>query len=203
MRRACLATLIGLTLGPSAAQDPTDCARFSVKGLRLGITFEEARASGRDFTGVPGFVDPSGYTRYAWQAPDVLEKVEVLVDNTVDPPQVIGLMTTIPAAHALPKETVDSLVAQWGPPSSRQGQGAFTLYTWNDAHCDVTARVSAMNVPHDVSAWILLSTTSRREQYERKTREARRAAPEAAAAPGGPSDPAPSAPEPAEPPEED
>lgn len=157
---------------PVAAQDAPDCSVWTVEDLPLGITVEQAQASGRTFAEFKKYRDPLGYARYIWQAPDRPRKIELHVDVSGHPPRVIGVMTTVPTSEMAPREFLEKTIARWGDPLRRVGKGAFTLYTWANEECDVSVRLSVMNQPHDVGAWVALNSNSGRDEFARRKREA-------------------------------
>jgi hypothetical protein len=166
-----LATLLLCVALPAAAQEApeaVDCSAWSLEGITLGTTVQEASAGGRSFQEFKKYRDPLGYRRYVWQAPDRARKIELHVDTAVTPQRVIGVMTTVPTSEMPGKAFLAEVTERWGEPQRRVGKGAFTLYTFASDACDVAARVSVMNAPHEVGAWVALNSASARDELARR-----------------------------------
>jgi hypothetical protein len=144
---------------------------WELKGIRPGMSFEQARGD-RTFNEFIKFRDPLGYRRYIWQASDRLEKIDLHVDVASDPTKVIGVMTTIPTVMMPADEYLKQILERWGEPYDISKQGAFDLYTWTSAECDVDARATVMNQYHDVGVFVAVASISGRAELARRKQEA-------------------------------
>ena len=81
------------------------------------------------------------------------------------------------------KEFLTGLIEKWGEPLSVSKQGAFNLYAWSSAECDVDVRASVMNVEHQVGVFMAMGSISGRWDYVQRMRAAQGA--EASAQPEG------------------
>ncbi len=190
MTRLVLLAIAVCALAPAVAQDAPDCSVWSIDDLRPGMTFEEATASEIDFVESRESHDPPGYRHYTWQARDRPKRIELHVDVWVQPARVIGVMSTIPSAEIKRDAFLEKLIADWGQPRRKHGQGAFTLYTWANAECDVSARAAVMNQQHQVVGWVAINSNSARDEHARRKRESTAQAPAQAGAEGADANPA-------------
>jgi hypothetical protein len=165
---AALLLVVGFTL-PTWAEGEPDCSDWSIKGIRMGMTLEEATTV-HEFQEFTKYRDPTGYRRYVWQARDKPEKIEVHVDTRAQPPRVIGVTTTVPTSEMNPGEFKTGLVEKWGRPQDVSMQGAFNLYSWVNTDCDVAVRASIMNEYHDVGVFMALTSLSGRDELARRRR---------------------------------
>jgi hypothetical protein len=175
-----------LVLPAWAADEPEpDCSKWAVKGVRPGMTLGQAQSI-RTFNEFKKFRDAIGYRRYLWQAPDKPEKIELHVDTRVDPPEVMGVTTTIPSSDTDRKTFLSEAFGKWGRPQGVSKQGAFNLYSWVNVECDVAIRASVMNQQHDVGVFMALGSLSGRDEFARRMREQKEAEVAAGAASGDP-----------------
>jgi hypothetical protein len=165
-----LLALVAVAL-PVAAQDKPDCSVWELKGIRIGMSAEEA-TKGRDFEEFSRDWDAPDYTSYLWQARGRPEKIDLHVDTRADPTRVIGLGTTVPSADIPPKKYLAGLTERWGEPTNENWQGAFTQYSWRSQECDLDVRVSVMNVDHQVGVWMAMGSISGRAEWSRRKRAA-------------------------------
>lgn len=170
---------------PAFAEDAPDCSVWALKGIRPGMTLQEAQAGHPQWEKGTHVKDPPGYVRYKWQAKDRPEKIDLHVDMNVSPPRVIGFGTTVPNSMTPGKEFLAGLIEKWGEPLSVSNQGAFNLYAWSSAECDVDVRVSVMNVKHQVGVFVAMGSISGRWEYVQRQRAAKEAAGSARPEDGG------------------
>jgi hypothetical protein len=169
---AVLLFIIGVTL-PALAEDPPDCSAWTLKGIRPGMTLTEARAIRDQWEKGSHPKDPPGYARFEWRAKDRAEKIDLHADMRAVPPRVIGVGTTVPSSETNGKEYLAGLLEKWGKPVSVSKQGAFNLYTWTSAECDVDVRVSVMNVEHQIAVQMAMASISGRWEYVQRERATR------------------------------
>jgi hypothetical protein len=155
---------------PALAEDEPDCSVWALKGIRPGMTLKEAQAGRDKWEKGSHDQDPPGYARYEWQSRTRPEKIDLHVDMNTRPPRVIGVGTTVPNSVTPGKEFLAGLFEIWGKPRSVSKQGAFNLYTWRSAECDVAVRASVMNVEHQVGVWMAMASDSGRREYMRRVR---------------------------------
>jgi hypothetical protein len=160
---------------PALAEDAPDCSVWALKGIRPGMTLQEAQAGRNQWEKGSHVRDPPGYARYKWQAKTRLEKIDLHVDMNAKPPRVIGVGTTVPNSVTPGKEFLKGLFEKWGEPKNVSKQGAFNLYTWRSAECDVSVRASVMNVEHQVGVWMAMASDSGRGEYMRRMHAAKEA----------------------------
>lgn len=172
---AVLLTVVAVVL-PAFAEDAPDCSVWALKGIRPGMTLREAQAGHPQWQKGSHAKDPPGYVRYKWQARDRAEKIDLHVDVNVSPPRVIGVGATVPNSMTPGKEFLAGLIEKWGEPLNVSKQGAFNLYAWSSADCDVDVRVSVMNVEHQVGVFMAMGSISGRWEYAQRVRTAKKAA---------------------------
>jgi len=184
-----LLSILVVLAAPVVAQEAPDCAMWELKGIRPGMTLEEA-STHRVFNEFRKFRDQLGYSRFIWQASDRPEKIDLHVEIGDQSFHVVGVMTTIPSTEVPPRQYLARLLEKWGEPDKVTKQGAFSLYTWTDQACDVDARATVMNQHHEVGVFAAVASISGRAEVVRRKREANaRAEAEAEVAP--PTAPAP------------
>ena len=172
MSRLVIVLLVVCVLAPPAvAQEEVDCSEWNLKGLRPGMTFEAA-AEDRTYREILKHRDKHDYRRFAWQSENKLEKIDLHVDMRTEPPRIVGITTSVPRSETPPREFVAALVERWGPPATRKGQGAFTLYTWRNEECDAFVLVSARNEKNAaVGIESALRSIEAHEEYNRRLKE--------------------------------
>jgi hypothetical protein len=156
---------------PAVAEEQADCSEWKLKELRPGMTFEEA-ADEHTYRELLKFRDKNGYRRFVWRSEDKLEKIDLHVDMRGKPPRIVGITTSVPRSDKPPKEFLASLVERWGPPTTRKGQGAFTLYTWRNEDCDAFVLVSVRNERNAaVGIETALRSIEAHAEYNRRLKE--------------------------------
>jgi hypothetical protein len=173
---------------PAFAEETPDCSVWSVRGIRPGMTQQEAQAGHPQWEKGSHAKDPPGYIRFKWQARNRPEKIDLHVDTNASPPRVIGVGATVPNSVTPGKEFLAGLIEKWGEPISVSKQGAFNLYAWSSAECDVDVRVSVMNVEHQVGVFMAMGSISGRWEYVQRQRAAKEEAASAQPEGGGAAD---------------
>jgi hypothetical protein len=170
MIRLLVLTLLLLAAAPATIAE--ECERWTIAGVRPGMTLKEARA-GRNFQRVVDELGDVGYARYMWISPQrTQESVELHIDVESDPPIMFGVTATVPKSKADPQDFVEHLVDRWGSSTSKVTKGPYDLYSWIDKECDIGARVTISSVGGAVGAMAAVISLSRRDEFAERMRAA-------------------------------
>lgn len=162
-----LAMLVPGSLAAEEPQSPTeviDCARWSLKGLRVGMTLSDFKKQHPNAKHGRNWFRPDDRGRdwYFWPE----SRMHGVYDYVLPEPDksealILSIVAVIDLTDTTPADVIDSLVTRWGRPSARdvpvatvryftafgvpQGQMDWKATTWEDDACDVL--ITALEQP--------------------------------------------------------
>ena len=164
---------------------PADrCSKWSLDGLRLGMTIAEARRAHPDLHRDPGRDGQGvGGTHYDWRVPegDGVENV-VLADGGEDSSLVVSYSLDLTRSVASLGDLRGRLSKRWGSATEPQGmERILVVAKWLDAACDVEAQLRSISRRDDpgepARLVVVLTSLAARDQliHHKKTEREERA----------------------------
>ncbi len=160
--------------------DPADrCSKWSLDGLRLGMTITDAHSTHPDLHRDPGRDGQGvGGTHYDWQVPgeDGVENV-VLADGNEGTSLVVSYSLDLTRSVASLDDLRARLTERWGSATEPQGMERMLIVAkWLDAACDVEAQLRSIarrSDPRDPARFVVVLTSlaARGQLIDRKETE--------------------------------
>ena len=149
---------------PQSPTAVTDCAKWSLKGLQVGMTLSDFKKQHPNAKHGRNWFRPDDRDRnwYFWAESRMHGVYDyVLPESDNAEALILSIVAVIDLSDATPTDVIDSLVARWGRPSARdvpvatvryftafgvpQGQMDWKATTWEDDACDVL--ITALEQP--------------------------------------------------------
>ncbi|MGH9866687.1 MAG: hypothetical protein ACREAA_00775 [Candidatus Polarisedimenticolia bacterium] len=159
-----LAILLAMSLcvaqEPSPASTSADCARWSIKGVALGMALKEVKVAHENLKHGRNWFRPDDRGRdwYFWVESRMQGLYNYVLPERDEPDgKIISVIALLDVSESSPSATIDALIERWGPPSAREvpiakvryfnafgaprGEFDWLATTWEDPGCDILVTV--------------------------------------------------------------
>lgn len=147
---------VALVLGEE--ERSTDCSKWTIKGLRLGMTLQEVRAAHENLKHGRNWFRPDDQGRawHFWAESRSKGLYNYVLPERDDPAaELVSLMVLVDVSQSSPSAVIDALIERWGEPLTREAPIATARYfnafgaprgefewlatSWQDPSCDILA----------------------------------------------------------------